>query len=183
MKTYNDLRIDGVVVFEPIIHIDNRGWFLESYNSKMKLIEFEIVQENHSFTNKAFTFRGFHHQRFPNSQDKLVRCLKGKILDIVIDFRRDSNTYLSSISIELSEMNRKQLYVPKGCFHGFLTLSDNVEVTYKVNLPYTKESEVSLNPLDPYLTMIDWKNHSILHMSDKDKIGMTLAEIMKLEEL
>ena len=182
MKTYSDLGIYGVLVFEPIVHRDTRGWFLESYNSKMELREFEMIQENHSFTKEVFTFRGFHHQRVPYSQDKLVRCVKGRILDIIIDFRKDSTTYLSSISVELSEMNHKQLFVPKGCFHGFLTLSENVEVTYKVNRPYNKESELSLNPLDPELTMINWENRSILHLSDKDKNGLTLAEIMKLEE-
>jgi dTDP-4-dehydrorhamnose 3,5-epimerase len=181
MKIYKDLTIDGVFIFEPVINSDSRGWFLESFTPKMNLTDFEIIQENHSFTKQAFTFRGFHHQQFPFSQDKLVRCLKGSIVDIIIDLRLDSLTYLNSISIELSEFNHKQIFVPNGCFHGFLTLSDNVEVTYKVNKPYNKESELSLNPLDPNLTMIDWKNHNILYMSDKDKNGMSLSKIIELE--
>lgn len=183
MKTYSDLGIIGVLVFEPVVHRDARGWFLESFNSKMELKDFELVQENHSFTKEVFTFRGFHHQRFPHSQDKLVRCLRGKILDIIVDLRKNSATYLNSISVELSENNLKQIFVPKGCFHGFLTLTENVEVSYKVNCNYNKESEVSLNPLDSELKMIDWKNYIILHMSDKDISGMNLSEIIKLEEL
>lgn len=181
MKINDELGIVGVMVFEPVIHNDVRGWFLESYNSKMELKEFEMIQENHSFTKEVFTFRGFHHQQSPYSQDKLVRCLKGRILDIIVDLRTDSLTYLSSVSVELTENNHKQIFVPKGCYHGFLTLCDNVEVAYKVNQSYNKDSEVSLNPLDPDLTMIDWKNHKILHMSDKDKKGMSLLEVIKLE--
>ena len=183
MKKHHEIGIDGVVIFEPIVHEDSRGWFLESFNSKMELNEFEIIQENHSFSKEVYTFRGFHHQKFPFSQDKLVRCLKGGILDIIIDLRKHSPTYLSSVSVELSEDNYKQIFVPKGCFHGFLTLTENVEVSYKVNCSYIKESEVSLNPMDPELRMIDWKNYTILHMSEKDKTGMNLSEIIELEEL
>lgn len=183
MKTYSDLGIVGVLVFEPVVHRDVRGWFLESFNSKMELKDFELVQENHSFTKEVFTFRGFHHQRFPHSQDKLVRCLRGRILDIIIDLRKNSATYLHSVSVEISKKNHKQIFVPKGCFHGFLTLTENVEVSYKVNRSYNKESEVSLNPFDPQLKMIDWKNYMIIHMSDKDKAGINLSEIINLEEL
>lgn len=183
MKAYNDLGIVGVLVFEPVVHRDTRGWFLESFNSKMELKDFDLVQENHSFTREVFTFRGFHHQKHPFSQDKLVRCMKGQILDIIIDLRKGSSTYLHSVSVELSEDNHKQIFVPKGCFHGFLTLTENVEVSYKVNQSYNKDSEVTLHPLDPELKMIDWKNYRILHMSVKDKTGMNLSEIINLEEL
>lgn len=178
MKIFKQPTIDGLLVFEPITHNDSRGWFSESFNSKMQLNDFIIVQENHSFTVEKFTFRGFHHQQHPYSQDKLVRCLKGSILDLVIDLRPNSLTYLCSFSVELTESNQQQLFVPKGCFHGFLTLDDNVEVVYKVNQPYNKDSEVSLNPLDPDLTMLDWKNYTILYLSDKDKDGKNLREII-----
>lgn len=181
MKIYKELAINGVFVFEPITHNDSRGWLLESFNSRMELTDFNIIQENHSFTNHKYTFRGFHHQQQPYSQDKLVRCLKGRVLDVVIDLRLNSSTYLNSISIELTEFNRQQLFIPKGCFHGFLTLDNNVEVVYKVNQSYNKEAEVSLNPLDPDLRMIDWKNYSILHLSDKDKEGKNLRDIIGLK--
>jgi dTDP-4-dehydrorhamnose 3,5-epimerase len=180
MKRNRNLSIVGLILFEPILHTDERGWLLESFNLQMELSDFEVVQENHSFTKKKFTFRGFHHQQHPHSQDKLVRCIRGCILDIIIDLRQDSPTYLRSFSTELNDYNYKQLFVPKGCFHGFLTLTDNVEVIYKVNKPYNYDSQVFLNPLDSDLTMVDWKNHSVLHMSDKDRNGKSLEEVIKL---
>jgi dTDP-4-dehydrorhamnose 3,5-epimerase len=179
MNIKSDFNIEGVLLIEPIIHKDERGWFLESFNDNIQLDDFSIVQENHSYTNKAYTFRGFHHQKEPYSQDKLVRCLRGRILDVVIDMRPNSSTFLKSISIELNDLDKMQLFIPKGCYHGFLTLSDNVEVSYKVNQPYNKKSEISLNPYDSLLTMVDWKNHTIKYISDKDKNGECLDEIIK----
>lgn len=179
MKKLNDLLIEDVEIIKPVVHKDERGWFLESYNQKMNLSKFQMIQENHSFTKKAFTFRGFHHQQYPYSQDKIVRCLRGTILDIIIDLRPHSTSYLSSISIQLSSSNNYQLFIPNGCFHGFLTLTDDVEVIYKVNCAYNKESEISLNPFDIDLTMVDWMNHSILHLSKKDKNGQSLRDILQ----
>lgn len=180
MKISNLHNINGVILFEAVVHKDERGWFTESYNSKMNLDNFTVVQENHSYTKVAFTFRGFHHQKYPYSQDKLVRCIKGKILDIVIDLRQHSSTYLKSSSIELSETSNYQLYIPNGCLHGFLTLTDDVEVIYKVNQEFVKESEISMNPLDPSLIMVDWKNYKVMNLSEKDRNGNSLSEIIEM---
>jgi dTDP-4-dehydrorhamnose 3,5-epimerase len=177
MKTDNVILIDGLVLFSPLIHHDSRGWFFESFNLNMELNEFVILQTNHSYTKNAYTFRGFHHQSFPFSQDKLIRCIRGGILDIVIDLRPNSPTFLKSISIELDEFNKKLMFIPKGCFHGFLTLSDDVEVIYEVNQLYNKESEITLNPFDSSLNMIDWKGYKILHLSEKDMNGKSLEDV------
>ena len=178
MKIKNTKSIVGLEIIEPIIHVDNRGWFMETYNNKMKLGNLNFIQENHSYTKYALTFRGFHHQNEPYSQDKIVRCVRGRILDIVIDLRPNSPTYLNSVSIELNDSNKKLLFIPKGCFHGFLTLNDDVEVVYKVNKEYSAESEVSLSPFDPNLNMVNWQGHKILHISDKDKNGKKLNDIL-----
>jgi dTDP-4-dehydrorhamnose 3,5-epimerase len=180
MRVYKELGIESAMLFEPLSHVDSRGWFLESFNTDMQLDNFNIVQENHSFTKLPFTFRGFHHQLEPYSQNKLIRCIKGKILDIIIDLRPNSSTYLKSYSIELSHWNRLQLFIPSGCFHGFLTLSEDTEIVYKVDKIYNKDSEIILNPLDPFLTMIDWKDYKILNLSTKDKDGNKLIDILEM---
>ena len=179
MKIKSTNSIVGLKIFEPINHVDNRGWFMETYNNKMNLGDFKFIQENHSYTKYALTFRGFHHQKEPYSQDKIVRCISGRILDIVIDLRPSSPTFLNSFSIELTDSNKKLLFIPKGCFHGFLTLIDDVEVVYKVNKEYSLQSEVSLSPFDPNLNMVNWQGHIILHISDKDKNGIKLNDILE----
>ncbi len=151
-------EIKDVLVIEPDIFADNRGWFIESYNKKKLAevgIEIEFVQSNHSFTKKRGTLRGLHFQHHPHSQSKLVRCVKGAILDIVVDLRKNSPTYKKYAAVELTEDNKKQLFIPKGFAHGILTLTDNVEVYYKIDNHYNKQSEGFLNPNDPEIN-IEW---------------------------
>ncbi len=150
--------IDDVLIIEPEIFGDYRGWFIETY-SKAKFKEFGIdtnfVQDNHSMSAKKGTLRGLHFQVNPKSQAKLIRCTKGKILDVVVDLRKGSSTYKHWIAVELSESNKKQLMVPKGFAHGFLTLTDDVEVQYKVDEYYAPECDRSIRFDDPEIG-IDW---------------------------
>jgi len=153
-------KIKDVLIIEPDIFQDNRGWFFESYN-KEKLKEFGIntdfIQDNHSFSAKKGTLRGLHLQNNPYSQSKLVRCTKGTVLDVAVDLRKDSPTLKQWMSIELSEENKKQLFIPKGFAHGFITLTDNVEFEYKVDNYYNKESEGGIRFNDKELG-INWQN-------------------------
>src|SRR3990167_9529332 len=129
-------EIKDVLVIEPEVFVDDRGWFAEFYN-KRKLaeagIEIEFIQSNHSFTKKRGTLRGLHFQHHPHSQSKLVRCIKGAVLDVAVDLRKNSPTYKRYVAVELSENNKKQLFIPKGFAHGILTLTDDVEVYYKLD--------------------------------------------------
>lgn len=151
-------KIKDVLLIEPDVFEDSRGWFAEFYN-KTKLaeagIEAEFIQGNHSFTKKRGTLRGMHFQHHPHSQSKLVRCIKGAILDVVVDLRKNSPTYKKYVAVELTEDNKKQLFIPRGFAHGILTLTDNVEVYYKIDNHYHKESEGFLNFNDPEIN-IDW---------------------------
>lgn len=153
-------KIKDVLVIEPDVFEDDRGWFFESYNKK-KLAEFglnaEFVQDNYSFTKSKSTLRGLHLQNNPYAQTKLVSCTRGAVLDVVVDLRKDSLTYKQWISIELTEENKKLLFVPRGFAHGFLTLTDNVVFQYKVDNNYNKESERIVRFDDPEIG-VNWGN-------------------------
>jgi dTDP-4-dehydrorhamnose 3,5-epimerase len=151
-------KIKDVLVIEPDVFEDNRGWFAEFYNKKRLAeagINVEFIQSNHSFTKKKGTIRGLHFQHHPHSQSKLVRCLRGAILDVAVDLRKNSPTYKQYLAIELTEYNKKQLFIPKGFAHGILTLEDDVEVYYKIDNHYHKQSEGFLHFKDPEIN-IDW---------------------------
>lgn len=162
--------IKDLYILEPDVFGDNRGWFSESYN-KNKLsnlgINIDFIQDNHSLSVEKGVLRGLHLQTDPMAQTKLVRCTRGKILDVAVDLRKGSPTYLQHFSIELTSENKKQLLVPQGFAHGFITLSENVEVQYKVDQYYSKENDRSIKFNDP-LFGIDWKLSEFI-LSDKDK--------------
>ena len=166
----NKTELDGVLIIEPQVLGDSRGWFCETY-SKSKLSEFgldiDFLQDNHSFSANKGTLRGLHFQNNPKAQTKLVRCSKGSILDVAVDIRKGSPTFLKWIAIELSAENKKQLLVPKGFAHGFLTLTDDVEVQYKVDEYYSFEHDRSIKFDDPAIG-VDWKIENPI-LSDKDK--------------
>jgi dTDP-4-dehydrorhamnose reductase/dTDP-4-dehydrorhamnose 3,5-epimerase len=165
-----DTIFRGVKIIETSYFGDNRGWFTESYNKerfKNFGIDIEFVQDNHSFSAQKGIIRGIHFQNNPKSQSKLVRCTRGKILDVIVDLRKGSDTYKKWIAIELSEENKKQVFIPKGYGHGFVTLTENVEIQYKVDEYYSKEYDRSIRFDDPELN-IDWKTKSPI-LSDKDK--------------
>jgi dTDP-4-dehydrorhamnose reductase/dTDP-4-dehydrorhamnose 3,5-epimerase len=162
-------KLKGLLVIETNVYGDNRGWFTESYNKKTFAahgIEEDFVQENHSYSSKKGTLRGIHFQINPMAQTKLIRCTRGAVIDTVVDLRKGSDTYKQYFSIELSAENKKQLYVPKGFGHAILTLTDDVEVQYKVDEYYSKEHDRSIRYNDPEIG-IDWGMHNLI-LSQKD---------------
>lgn len=165
-----ETNIKDLLIIEPSVFKDDRGWFSESYNKeKLKLLGISInfIQDNHSLSLEKGTIRGLHLQTNPNAQTKLVRCTKGRILDVAVDLRKQSPTYLKVFTIELSADNKKQLLIPKGFAHGFVTLEDNTEVQYKVDEYYSKEHDRSIKYNDPIFN-IDWVVDNVI-LSDKDK--------------
>lgn len=162
-------EIEDVLIIEPKVFGDHRGWFTETY-SKAKFqelgIDIEFVQDNHSMSAQKGTLRGLHFQTSPKAQTKLVRCIKGKILDVAVDLRKGSSTYKQWVGVELSEENKKQLLIPKGFAHGFLTLTDDVEVQYKVDEYYAPECDRSIRFDDPEIG-VDWGIEDPI-LSEKD---------------
>lgn len=161
--------IEDVIIIEPKVFGDHRGWFTETY-SKEKFREFGIdidfIQDNHSLSVQKGTLRGLHFQLNPKAQTKLVRCTKGKILDVAVDIREGSPTYKKWVAVELTKENKKQLLVPKGFAHGFITLTDNVEVQYKVDEYYSPENDRSIRYDDPEIGVVWGIDNPIL--SEKD---------------
>jgi len=148
----------GLLIFEPAIYKDSRGYFFESYNEKTFLnenIDLRFVQDNQSSSSYGVV-RGLHYQLSPHAQTKLVRVLTGTIVDIAVDIRKNSPTFSKVFSIELSAENKKQLLIPSGFAHGFSVLSERAEVLYKCDDFYDKESETGIRYNDPQLR-IDWK--------------------------
>lgn len=168
----------GLMVFEPNVFEDSRGYFFEAYNEKLfqqEGIDIRWVQDNQSSSTYG-VIRGLHYQLPPFDQTKLVRVLRGKILDVVVDIRKGSPTYGKSYAKVLSAKNKRQLFIPKGFAHGFSVLSDKAEVLYKCDGLYNRESEGGIIYNDPALE-IDWRiptEEAII--SDKDKVLPTLAE-------
>ena len=169
--------IEDVIIVEPKVFCDHRGWFTETY-SKGKFkelgIDIDFVQDNHSFSAHKGTLRGFHFQLDPKAQTKLVRCTKGKILDVAVDIRKGSPTYKKWVAVKLTEENRKQLLIPKGFAHGFVTLIDNVEVQYKVDEYYSPENDRSIRYDDPEIN-VDWGVAKTI-LSEKDLKAPTLSK-------
>ena len=166
-----DTELEGVKVFEPRVFGDHRGWFTETFNHsnlKQSGIEIDFIQDNHSYSAEQGTLRGLHYQLNPKSQTKLVRCTQGAIFDVAVDIRQDSPTYGQWYGVELSAENKKQLLVPKGFAHGFLTLTPDVEVQYKVDELYSPEHDRSIQWNDSTLK-IDWPINSNPILSDKDQ--------------
>jgi len=163
--------IKGLLVIEPRVFDDPRGYFYESYNkSKFREagIDADFVQDNQSLSQKG-AIRGLHGQADPFAQGKLVRVINGSVIDVAVDIRKGSPTYGKYVSVELSGDNKLQLWIPSGFLHGFSTLEDNTIFTYKVNNYYNKESEIGVIWNDPDLA-IDWgiaKNEALLSPKDE----------------
>ena len=170
--------IPGVLIFEPKVFGDNRGYFYESYNASLfekEGIRTQFVQDNQSSSSYG-VIRGLHFQLQPHTQVKLIRVLSGTILDVVVDMRKGSPAYGRSLSIKLDAENKKQLYIPAGLAHGFSVLSERAEILYKCDRFYNKESESGILYNDPALN-IDWQippDKAII--SDKDKVQPLLAD-------
>ena len=178
--------IKDLFVVEPQIFEDSRGFFLESYNyNDFKEIGIEniFVQDNHSKSLKG-VLRGLHFQKGEYSQAKLVRVLKGAVLDIAVDLRKNSETFGRYFSIELSEKNKKMFFIPRNFAHGFLTLEDNTEFFYKCDNFYNPQSEAGIIWNDSDLN-IEWNfekyniNESKLIISEKDKKNISFKEYKK----
>lgn len=168
--------LPGVVILTPARFGDTRGYFSESWN-KQRMAEaglnFDFVQDNHSLSAETGTVRGLHFQAPPHAQDKLVRCGQGALLDVAVDIRKGSPTYGQSVAIELSAENGKQLLVPKGFLHGFMTLMPNTEIIYKCTDYYAPESDGAVHWQS---CEIDWQYDGPVVLSDKDAAAPDLAD-------
>lgn len=179
---FSRTKIPDLVVIEPTIHKDDRGFFYESYRHDLleNFLGYKIkfIQENHSKSSKH-VLRGLHFQAEPYSQSKLIKVLCGEIFDVAVDIRPDSKSYGEYVSIVLSSNNCKQFFIPQGFAHGFLVLSDSAEILYKVDTEYNKDSEKTLI-YDDHDINIAWPeiNHGIFTLSDKDFNGLSLKDLI-----
>jgi len=173
----NKTFIEDLLIIEPQLFKDDRGFFYESYNKNNldNVINIVFVQDNESKSNRG-VIRGLHFQLPPFEQTKLVRCVSGKILDVVVDLRTNSKTYGKSFSIELSSENNKQLFVPKGFAHGFQALSEEAIVNYKVDNFYNPKSDSGIIWNDKDLS-IDWNLDLKPNLSVKDLKLISFKEL------
>lgn len=167
-----ETKLKGCFVIEPTIFKDDRGYFFESFNHRefCKAIgqEVNFVQDNQSYSKKG-VLRGLHFQKGEHAQAKLVSVLDGRIQDVVVDLRKNSPTFGEHLSIELGNENKRQLFVPRGFAHGFLTLSESARVLYKCDNYYKKEAEAGIR-FDSSELNIKWSlNSNALLLSEKDK--------------
>lgn len=162
--------IGGVLILEPRVFKDERGYFFESYSQREfdeKVAPIDFVQDNESCSTKG-VMRGLHFQRPPFTQSKLVRCVKGSVLDVAVDLRKGSPTYGKHVAVELTEDNHLQFFIPKGFAHGFAVLSDVAVFQYKCDEFYHPEADGGISILDDSLG-IDWRiNPSEAILSEKD---------------
>lgn len=170
--------IEGVVIIEPRIFNDDRGYFYESFSQREfeeKVCRTVFVQDNQSKSSYG-VLRGLHFQKPPYCQSKLVRCIKGAVLDVAVDIRKGSPTFGKYVAVELTEENHRQFFVPRGFAHGFAVLSEEAVFQYKCDNFYCKESEGSVAWNDPELA-IDWRipADKVL-LSEKDKLSKNIRE-------
>lgn len=174
--------IEDILIVEPDVHGDHRGYFVETYNKKRydeNGIKADFVQDNMSFSAQKGTLRGLHFQNPPYAQAKLVSVSKGAVIDVAVDIRKGSPTFLKFVAVELSEENHRQLFIPRGFAHAFVTMTENVEFRYKCDNLYNKDSEGGIRYDDPTIA-IPWED--ILKgiepiLSEKDKNGKGINEM------
>ena len=175
-------KIKDVILVKPKVFGDNRGFFLESYKKSdfaANGIDIEFNQDNHSKSTKG-VLRGLHYQTKPYGQAKIVRCVKGKIYDVAVDIRPRSETFGKYVKVELSEENKQMLFIPEGFAHGFVVLSDEVEILYKASGEYAPQADRGVIWNDEDIN-IDWGIDFKPILSDKDKVQPKLKEINKEE--
>ena len=174
-------KLEGVIIIEPDVFGDNRGFFMESWNKK-KMEEaglyYDFVQDNHSKSTVKGTLRGIHFQKGDKAQAKLVRCVKGAVLDVAVDLRKNSSTFKQWVGVELNEKNKKQLLIPRGFGHGFVTLTDDVEFLYKADNYYAPEADAGIRWNDPDIG-IEWGVENPI-LSEKDKKNPFLKDCKEL---
>lgn len=176
-----ETAISGVIIVEPRIFVDPRGYFFESYNEakfSRNGITAHFIQDNQSKSSYG-VIRGLHCQIGEHSQAKLVRVLRGKVLDVAVDIRKDSPTFGKYVSVELSEDNQRQLFIPRHFLHGFAVLSKEAVFAYKVDNIYCKESEFGIAYNDPEIG-IDWMvPEDQIITSEKDRLAHNLKDFGK----
>jgi dTDP-4-dehydrorhamnose 3,5-epimerase len=163
--------LNDVYILEPQVFGDKRGWFMETWSQK-KMEEaglyYDFVQDNQSYSAYKDTLRGLHYQKGEAAQAKLVRCGRGAVLDVAVDLRKGSPTYKNWVAIELSAENKRQLLIPRGFAHGFLTLTDDVEFLYKEDNPYVPETDRAIIWNDPEIG-VEWSiEKPILSVKDQN---------------
>lgn len=175
-------EIKDVILVEPKVFDDARGFFMETYKKSdffANGIDVEFNQDNHSKSTKG-VLRGLHFQKAPHAQAKLVRCSKGRIYDVAVDIRKGSSTFGKYVKVELSEENKRMLFIPEGFAHGFVALSDEVELLYKASGEYCPEADCGIIWNDSDIN-IDWNIDFEPILSEKDKAQKTLGQ--RMEEL
>jgi dTDP-4-dehydrorhamnose 3,5-epimerase len=176
-----ETKLNGVVIIEPDVFGDNRGFFMESWNKK-KMEEaglyYDFVQDNHSKSTVKGTLRGIHFQKGDKAQAKLVRCVKGAVLDVAVDLRKNSPTFKQWVGVELSAENKKQLLIPRGLGHGFVTLTDDVEFLYKADNYYEPKADAGIRWNDPEIG-VEWGVENPI-LSEKDRKNPFLKDCKEL---
>lgn len=175
-------KIQDVILIKPKVFGDNRGFFMETYKKSdfyANGIEVEFNQDNHSKSTKG-VLRGLHYQASPYGQAKIVRCAKGRIYDVAVDIRPNSETFGQYVKVELTEENKHMLYIPVGFAHGFVALSDEVELLYKASGEYNPQADRGVLWNDSDIN-IDWNIDFDPILSDKDKVQPKLSEIFREE--
>jgi dTDP-4-dehydrorhamnose 3,5-epimerase len=171
-------HIPGLIIIEPDIFVDERGYFFESFHKekyKEAGIDIDFVQDNESKSVKGVV-RGLHYQLEPYAQGKLVRVIQGRVFDVAVDLRKGSPTYGAWFGAELDDVSKKQMFVPRGFAHGFSVLSETAIFSYKCDNVYSRETERGINLADPVLG-IDWKlNPEEQIISEKDRLTPNFAE-------
>ena len=173
-----DTALPGVYLIEPQVFGDCRGYFMETYSTRAfhePGIDAVFVQDNQSFTAQKGTLRGIHFQNAPMAQAKLVRVTRGAVMDVAVDLRKGSPTYLKWQAVELSAENKRMLYIPRGFGHGFKTLTDDVEFCYKVDNLYSQEHDRGIRFNDPAIG-VDWGEVKEALLSQKDTTSPLLSD-------
>ena len=171
-----ETKLKGVLIIEPQVFGDARGWFMETYSKKKTpQIECDFVQDNQSFSAQKGTLRGIHFQKPPMEQAKLLRCIRGAVMDFAVDLRPESETYKEWVGVELSAENKKLFFIPRGFGHGFITLTDNTEFVYKTDNYYSPEHDAAILWSDPDIG-IDWGTDNPI-ISEKDEKAPLLREL------
>jgi dTDP-4-dehydrorhamnose 3,5-epimerase len=176
-----DNLLSGLRLVQPKIFEDERGWFYEAFKDLNNEFGVVFLQDNHSLSKKKGTIRGLHLRQPPYDQSKLVRVIRGRIMDVVVDLRKNSKTFLHTQSFILDSRDKTALFVPKGFAHGFITLENNTEVYYKVDQIYSPKHEITLRYDDAQLG-IQWGNLKEFIVSEKDRNGMTLNQVKSVME-
>ena len=177
---FKKMQIPEVTLIEPPVFSDERGFFVETYKRDdfaERGIKEPFIQDNHSGSSRKGVVRGLHFQKAPAAQSKLVRVIRGRILDVAVDIRKASLTYGKWVSAELSAENRRMLYIPEGFAHGFCTLEDNTEVIYKCGAVYSPEHDRGVKWNDPAIG-IDWPVKTPI-LSEKDGKLLTRAHRLR----